>query len=81
MDAPANTEIARWSPVVLALARELWVVRDRVRVMEKLLTAQGILAGNALEQDQPTDAEQAQLDSDCDAFVSRLIAEMRVNVK
>lgn len=77
MNSPADTEIARWSPVVLALARELWVVRDRVRAMEQLLTAQGTLAADAIDRYQPTAEQQAQLDRDCEEFVSRLIVEMR----
>lgn len=77
MNAPADAEIARWSPVVLALARELWVIRDRVRAMEQLLAIQGTLAAGAIDRYQPTDEQQAQLDHDCDEFVSRLIAEMR----
>jgi hypothetical protein len=51
---PSDSEINRWSPVVLALARELWVVRDRVRVMEAMLIDRGILAVNAIDNYQPT---------------------------
>lgn len=74
---PTDSEIDRWSPVVLALARELWVVRDRVRVMEALLTDRGILAANAIDHYQPTTEQQARLDQDCEAFLSQLIAQMR----
>jgi hypothetical protein len=77
VNAPADTEIARWSPVVLALARELWVVRDRVRAMEQLLTAHGTLAAGEIDRHQPSTEQQAQLDHDCEAFVARLVAEMR----
>lgn len=77
MNALADSEIGRWSPVVLALARELWVVRDRVRAMEQLLTAQGTLAADAIDRYQPSAEQQAQLDHDCEEFVSRLIAEIR----
>jgi hypothetical protein len=74
---PSDSEIDRWSPVVLALARELWVVRDRVRVMEAMLTDRRILAVNALDNYQPTTEQQTRLDEECEAFLSQLIAQMR----
>ena len=74
---PSDSEIDRWSPVVLALARELWVVRDRVRVMEAMLTDRGILAVNALDNYQPTTEQQTRLDEECEAFLSQLIAQMQ----
>jgi hypothetical protein len=73
----ADAEIERWSPIVLALARELWVVRDRLKVMEELLVAQGALTVNAIDRFQPNAEQQARLDQDCEAFLNQLIAQLR----
>ncbi len=43
---------------LLLLARELWVVKDRQRVLEALLEANGIVAPNAVTDHQP-DADLA----------------------
>jgi hypothetical protein len=72
-----DSEIERWSPVVLALARELWVVRDRVRVMEALLVSRGTLTVNAIDQYQPSAEQQTRLDQDCEVFLGQLLAQMR----
>jgi hypothetical protein len=74
--APSESTKARWTPVVLALARELWVLRDRVRVLECVLAARGALAADEIDQYQPNETQQLQLDRDCEAFVARLVEEM-----
>ncbi len=77
MSLVSESEVARWTPVVLALARELWVVRDRVCIMESLLTTQGTLSKDAIDKFQPGTEQQAQLDRDCESFVAKLVAGMQ----
>lgn len=59
---------------LLAMARELWVARDRQRVLEQLLAERGILAADAVDAYQPPAALQAELDAECRALVERLTA-------
>ncbi len=47
--------------MVLELAAELWVVRERVFLLEAVLTQQGVAAADAIESYVPTDAEKAVL--------------------
>ncbi len=47
--------------MVLELAAELWVVRERVFLLEAVLTQQGVAAADAVESYLPTDAEKAVL--------------------
>jgi len=47
--------------MVLELAAELWVVRERVFLLEAVLTQQGVAAADAIESYLPTDAEKAVL--------------------
>ena len=47
--------------IVLELAAELWVVRDRVFLMEAVLQSQGVAVSDAIEAFTPTDEQQATL--------------------
>ncbi|OYU13973.1 MAG: hypothetical protein CFE37_13395 [Alphaproteobacteria bacterium PA4] len=49
---------------VLLLARELWVVKDRQRVLEALLADHGIIAPGAVADHQPGPALAAELDAE-----------------
>jgi hypothetical protein len=69
-------EAAPWVPVVLSLARELWVLRDRYRVMEEILTARGQLPPGSIDSHEPSPEAHAAIDRECRAFVEGLIAAM-----
>lgn len=65
----------RWVLAMLALARELWVMRDRQRVLEQLLAERGVLP-RVRDQWQPDDSQQAAIDAECRRFVQLLVAEI-----
>lgn len=72
---PTTSELrTEFRHTLLAMARELWVVRDRQRVLEQLLAERGIVAADAVDAYQPTAALQAELDAECRALVERLTA-------
>jgi len=69
----ADPAIDRLMGVVMALAGEVYVLRDRVRCMETLLVKAGSLQDGALDAFKPS-AEQAQAGAaDRDAFVAHLM--------
>lgn len=61
---------------VLALAREVWVLRDRQRVTEAVLAERGIAITEAIESYQPSAELQKKLDADRAAFVQGLMANL-----
>lgn len=67
-----NPAIDNLIAVTLELGAELWVVRDRLRVMEKLLAERGVLTAAMVEQYQPGDDEIAEGRRQRDAFVNRV---------
>ena len=75
MSTPASDAPA-WMTAFLGMARELWVLRDRQRVLEALLAERGIVAADAVSSHQPDAALQAQLDADCRAYIQRLVADL-----
>ena len=68
----ADPAVDRVLGVVMALATEVYVLRDRVRAMEAQLTARGTLDGAALDR-EPDGAAGAAVRADRDAFVQHLM--------
>jgi hypothetical protein len=58
---------------LLLLARELWVVKDRQRVLEALLEANGIVAPNAVTDHQPDAALAAALAAERARYTGALL--------
>ena len=58
--------------VVMALATEVYVLRDRTRALEAQLAARGLLDGAALDA-EPDVAARALIRADRDAFVEHLM--------
>ncbi len=67
-----NAAIDNLIAVTLELGAELWVVRDRLHVMEKLLAERGVVTAEMIEQYQPSEDELAMTRQERDAFVRRV---------
>jgi hypothetical protein len=72
----ADARDERWVAALLSLAREVWVLKDRQRIVEERLAARGVLVPAEIEAWQPTPEQQAVLDRECRAFVDRLVQEI-----
>ena len=68
----ADPAVDRVLGVVMALATEVYVLRDRVRAMESQLTAQGLVDGAALDR-EPDGAALAAARAERDAFAQHLM--------
>jgi hypothetical protein len=62
--------------VVLELAAEVYVLRDRLRTLEVALERRGCVNLDELERSEPTDAERAQRLAERDALIARILAPM-----
>ena len=58
--------------VVMALAQELWVLRDRVAAMEAQLAERGVLDSKKLSEEPATDERAAERE----AFVADLMRQL-----
>jgi hypothetical protein len=67
-----NPAIDHLIAVTLELGAELWVQRERMRIVEKLLGEKGVVTAELIEQYRPSDAELAASRTERDAFVSRV---------
>lgn len=62
--------------MVMALAAELYVTRDRLRSLERVLEETGVLEAGRLDAYRPDEAERAALAEDRDAFVAHLMESL-----
>jgi hypothetical protein len=62
--------------VVLELAAEVYVLRDRVLTLERLLEQRGALSRQDIERYVPSAEERAQQLAERDALIARILAPM-----
>lgn len=61
---------------VLSLTRELWVLKDRMIVLENVLEKNGINVSEAIEAYQPDEDMEAKLASEGAALIKRVLDSM-----
>ena len=59
--------------MVMALLSELWIMRDRMAILEKLLAAQNIIAPDAIDRFAPTPEVSAELEDLRDRMVASVV--------
>jgi hypothetical protein len=64
--------------VVLELAAEVYVLRDRVRTLQQALEQAGLLEQGLVDGFEPDTAERAARLADRDALIARILAPMTV---
>lgn len=69
-----NPAIDNLIAVTLELGAELWVQKERMRVIERLLAERGVVTAEAIEQYVSSPDETARVQAERDAFVGRLYA-------
>jgi hypothetical protein len=58
--------------IVVSLGNEVYVLRDRLRIIEKMLEARGTISRADVEAYKPTPEEEEEIRKDNDAFMARL---------
>lgn len=69
-------DIDRLGQALLTLTSELWVTRDRVRILEAALVNAGVLSADAVNQLQPDAALQAELDAERARLIDALLTTL-----
>lgn len=59
--------------VVINLMHELWVVKDRAALLEKVLADEGIDISDKLDRLDPDSETAAKLDEERKAFIARVL--------
>ena len=64
----------RMMNVIMGLAEELYVTRDRLQVMERVLESRGALNREELDGWSPDEDQQADILRDRDAFIQAILS-------
>jgi hypothetical protein len=64
--------VDRLMGVVMALAAEVYIIKDRERALEQVLADKGIIGSDAVESFKPASPDQESSGKERDAFVSRI---------
>ena len=67
--------------IVLSLGGEVYALRDRMRVIEKLLEAKGSISRADIEAYKPTPEEEEEIRKDRDAFMARFFRVFEGNLE
>ena len=66
--------VDRMMNVIMGLAEELYVTRDRLQVMERVLESRGALDREELDRWKPGDGQQDEILRDRDAFIRAILS-------
>lgn len=66
-------DVAGLGQAVMALTQELWIVKDRMRVMEAVLADRGIDIMDDIDRYQPGEALQKELNESGKNLVSNIV--------
>ena len=72
-------DINRVGDAVLTLARELWVVKDRQFVLERILDDHGIDVSDAVQQYEPDASLREQMDAERKAYLDGILKALAGN--
>ena len=67
--------------MLLALSSEVWSLRERVAVIEKVADAKGLDLSAAVESYQLSDEEKASLADQRQAFINRIMFVLREEIE
>jgi len=68
-----SNDVGALGEALLTLTQELWIVKDRVRILEAVLETNNINVHEAINQYQPDEALQKSLNSESDALVAKIL--------
>jgi hypothetical protein len=69
-------DIDRLGEALITLTKELWIVKDRQRILEVALNDAGVLAQSAVDSYQPDEALTSQLEAERKQLIDDLIAAL-----
>jgi hypothetical protein len=67
--------------IVLSLGSEVYVLRDRLCIIEKMLAAKGTISRADIETYKPTPEEEEEIRKEADAFMARLFRVFEGNLE
>jgi hypothetical protein len=76
-----DADLDRIMAVVLNLANELWVAKDRIFVLEQLLAQRGAATTAEVDAYQPSGEAKARLEADRKEYIARVLSGLALQPK
>ncbi|MCL6647362.1 MAG: hypothetical protein K6U89_03375 [Chloroflexi bacterium] len=73
-----SPELDRFMAVVINLANELWVTKDRLFILERLLAQRGGVTPQEIDQYQPNEQERKELEEARKAYIARVLSGLTI---
>jgi hypothetical protein len=71
-----KTDVDQLAKALLNLAREVWVLKDRQRILEAALEEAGVLAADLVDSWQPDETLSKELDEQRARFIDGLLQDL-----
>lgn len=76
-----DPNLDRVMAVVITMANELWVTKDRLMILERLLAKRGSVTPDEVDRYQPNDEEKKELEAARKAYISRVLSGLTIDPK
>lgn len=74
-----DPNLDRVMAVVITMANELWVTKDRLMILERLLAKRGSVTPEEVDHYQPTDEEKHALEVARKAYIARVLSGLTID--
>jgi len=75
-DILRETDLTGIGQAILTLTKEVWVLTDRLHVMEAILAENGIDISDKIKTYQPDEKLQSELKSENEALIARVLSAL-----
>ena len=72
-------DLDRLGQALITLTKELWVTKDRLRILEAVLADSGVITPGAVDGFQPDDALLKMLDKDREQLIEQVLGALERN--
>ncbi len=72
-------DLDRLGQALITLTKELWVTKDRLRILEAALANSGVIAPGAVDGFQPDDELLKLLDKDREQLIEQVLGALEQN--
>ncbi|MFN8534257.1 MAG: hypothetical protein U0556_12015 [Dehalococcoidia bacterium] len=74
-----DANLDRVMAVIITMANELWVTKDRLMILERMIAKRGGISPDQLDRYQPTDEERGELEAARKTYIARVLSGLTID--
>ncbi|MCS6800545.1 MAG: hypothetical protein RMM58_07075 [Chloroflexota bacterium] len=74
-----DPNLDRLMAVLITMANELWVTKDRLMILERLLAKRGSVTPEEVDHYQPNEEEKKELEAARKAYIARVLSGLTID--